>query len=92
MESIQQALAVLAVLGLLAGTLWWLKRKGLAAVALGRRGGAGRRLELMERLPLTPHHSLHLVRIGERAILIAVSPSGCSVIDAPAETALRKVL
>lgn len=40
-----------------------------------------RRLELIERLPLTPHHSLHVVRMDEKLLLIGVSPSGCVLLE-----------
>lgn len=82
MESVRQAIAVLFVLGALAGTLFWLRRRGLATVNLkgiGRTGG--RRLRALERLPLTPQHSLHLVAIGKRVVLIAVSPGGCTLLE-----------
>jgi len=80
MEIASQALAVLSVLGLLVGTLWFLRGRGLARfapVSLRRRG----RLASIERLPLSPQHSLHLVRFGEKAILLAVSPSGCTLVE-----------
>jgi flagellar biogenesis protein FliO len=38
-------------------------------------------LQSIERLPLTPQHSLHLVRVAGRTVLIAVSPGGCSLLD-----------
>lgn len=81
MESFQQFLAVIAVLGLLGATLWWLRRRGFATVAglpLRRQGGA---LQAVERLPLSATHSLHLVRAGDRAILLACSPAGCQVVE-----------
>lgn len=43
-----------------------------------------RQLQSIERLPLTPNHSLHLVKFGDRRLLVAVHPHGCSVIDAEA--------
>ena len=82
MESLQQLLTVLFVFALLGGTLYWLRKKGLARFTvngIGRR--ANRRMESIERLPLTPQHSLHLVRIAGRVLLIAVSPGGCSVLE-----------
>lgn len=79
MEVIQQAAAVATVLGLLAATLWWLRRRGFASVAVGRK--PGRRLEALERLPLGPQHTLHLVRLGETTLLVASSPTGCSLIQ-----------
>jgi flagellar biosynthetic protein FliO len=75
----QQYLAAAAVLGLLGTTLWWLRRRGYAAVIPGRR--AGRRMESVERLPLGPQHTLHLVRVGQTALLVACSPSGCSLLQ-----------
>jgi flagellar biogenesis protein FliO len=81
METIQQVLAVTMVLGLLGGTLWWLRRRGLATIAgLPARRKAGG-LQRLERLPLTATHTLHLVKVGEREVLIACSPAGCQVIE-----------
>ena len=74
---------VLVVFGLLAATLWWLKQKGLANIALpgGRTlRGNKRSLESLERLPLTAQHSLHLVRANGKTLLIGVAPSGCNVL------------
>ena len=70
------------VLGLLGGLLFWLRGKGLANFTLPRaRRGEGRRMESIERLALSAQHSLHLVRVGERALLVAVSPGGCSLLE-----------
>ncbi|HJT88771.1 MAG TPA: flagellar biosynthetic protein FliO [Bryobacteraceae bacterium] len=82
MESVQQALGVLFVLALLGATLWWLRRKGMAqfafkAPAMGRR----KSIQVIERLALTPQHSLHLVRVADKTMLIAASPSGCSILE-----------
>lgn len=82
MEWIRQVLAVAAVLGLLLACLAWLRRRGLAQGP--ERGSWQRRprhLELVDRLSLTPQHSLHLVRLGERAILVGRSPSGLSLLE-----------
>jgi flagellar biogenesis protein FliO len=89
MEPLQQAAAVLLVLTLLGATLYGLRAKGLALI-MPRRSGMGnrRQLESIERLPLTPHHSLHLVRVEDRTVLIAVSPNGCSILDRTFENAL----
>lgn len=82
MESIQQALTVFSVLALLACTLYWLRSRGLAQFSVkGLRGGTQRRMQSIERLPLGPQHSLHLVRIAGRVVLVAVSPGGCSILD-----------
>ena len=82
MDAFQQTGSVVLVLGLLAAALWWLRRKGLAQFAVGGlRRKAERRMELIERLPLTPNHSLHLVRVADKTVLIALSPSGCTVLS-----------
>jgi len=79
MELFQQLAAVAAVLALLAGSLWWLRRRGMAALTLPRRAG-GRTLKSLERLPLGPQHALHLVRLGDKALLVACSPTGCRLL------------
>ena len=81
MESLQQPLSVLLVLGLLGGTLWWLRTRGMAQ--FGRRGQGGRtkRLRSLERLSLTPQHSLHIVEVEGKTVLIATSPGGCSILE-----------
>ena len=82
MEPLQQAAAVLLVLILLGATLYGLRAKGLGLMLSRRSSGMNRRqLESIDRLPLTPHHSLHLVRVEGRTVLIAVSPGGCSIVD-----------
>ena len=80
MEAMEQMAAVGAVLALLAATLWWLRRRGLAGVAFPARR-AGRRLESLERLALGPQHVLHLVRFQDRALLVAASPGGCVLLE-----------
>jgi hypothetical protein len=80
MESLQQIAAVLAVFGLLGGALWWLRSRGLASFAAAPSRRKGGLIECIERVPLTPAHTLHLVRLGSRTILIATSPAGCQVV------------
>jgi len=92
MESMQQALSVLLVLGLLGGALWWLRSRGMAQSAFKTAGrGKGRSIQVIERMSLTPQHSLHLVRVEDRTMLIAASPSGCSILEGFAEPAREKV-
>jgi flagellar biogenesis protein FliO len=80
MEWIGQMGAVGAVLGLLAATLWWLRRRGIAGILPARRA-ARRRMECLERLALGPQHTLHLVRLGDRTMLVAASPAGCALVE-----------
>ena len=82
MQEIQQALSVFLVLALLGGTLWWLRRRGFATFAIkGPGAGRVRSMKVIERMNLTPQHSLHLVRVGDRTVLIAASPAGCSIVE-----------
>jgi flagellar biogenesis protein FliO len=83
METIQQTGAVGLVLALLLLTLWWLRKRGFAGLAGSlpvARKTHSRRLESLERLPLGPQHTLHLVRIGGSALLISASPAGCALV------------
>jgi flagellar biosynthetic protein FliO len=80
MEVIQQMAAIAVVLLLLGATLWFLRRRGFA-LGVPRRKPLGRRMECLERLPLGPQHTLHLIRVGESELLLALSPSGCSLVE-----------
>ncbi len=80
MEVIQQMAAVGLVLLLLGASLWVLRRRGIAGIALAGRP-AKRRLECLERMPLGPQHTLHLVRIDGRELLVAASPAGCALLE-----------
>ena len=82
MEIVNQVLSVLLVLGLLCATLWWLRKKSLVRFGVrGRRKRDGARLEAVERLPLTAQHALHLVRVADRAVLVAVHSAGCTMLE-----------
>ena len=82
MELAEQLLAVTAVLGLLCGSLWILKRKGWARAGLRRPARSGQpRLEVVDRLALTPQHSLHLIRLADRTLLVGLSPQGCNLLE-----------
>jgi len=80
MEAVQQTLTVVFVLGLLGATLYWLRSKGLAQFKGGIARAGARRMQTIERLALTPQHSLHLVNVSGRVLLIAVSPGSCVVL------------
>jgi flagellar biosynthetic protein FliO len=85
MEIAEQITMVLAVFALLGALLWFLKRRGFASMSLfPRRGASGRRVEVLERVPLTPQHALHLVRVSDKVLLIGTAPSGCTLLHEPA--------
>ena len=78
MELFQQLSSVALVFLLLGGLLWLARRQG----KLNPFGAlqAGRKLESVERLVLTPQHSLHLVRVGGQELLVATHPQGCTLL------------
>ena len=79
MDLAGQLAAVLFVVALLWLVVWILRRKGaVAGFTAGKRGE--RSLEVLERLSLTPQHSMHLVRSGGRRFLLGAHPSGLTVI------------
>jgi len=82
MEWTGQLLAVMMVLGLLCGSLWLLKRKGFVRGGFRRPPQPGQpRLEVIDRLALTPQHSLHLIRMADRTLLVGLSPQGCNLLE-----------
>jgi len=77
-----QLASVLGVLAILIAVLLLLSRKGALRLNFGGRNGSRtKKLEVVERLPLTPQHSLHLVRLADRLILLGVSPAGCNLLQ-----------
>jgi flagellar biogenesis protein FliO len=36
---------------------------------------------VIDRLALTPQHSLHLVRLADRTLLVGLSPQGCNLLE-----------
>jgi flagellar biosynthetic protein FliO len=80
---LQQILAVFLVLALLVIALWLLRRKGLASVnwSLARRHTGTKEMQVLECVALSAHHSLHLVRVRDRVILVGLAPSSCTRIE-----------
>ncbi|HYO84253.1 MAG TPA: flagellar biosynthetic protein FliO [Bryobacteraceae bacterium] len=78
MEQAGQFAAVLVVLITLAAALWVLNRRGL--VQWRPLGTGPRQMQVIERLPLTAQHSLHLVKVGDSMLIVASAPGGCSVL------------
>jgi len=79
-----QLLAILMVLAILCGGIWALRRKGWVQTNFRRpasKTGAVR-LEVLDRLALTPQHSVHLIRMADRVLLVGLSPGGCNLLEA----------
>lgn len=67
------------MLALLAGLLWFAKRRGLARVNFGTSSNA-RMVKVLERVPLTAQHTLFVISIGERTVVLTASPGSCQMI------------
>jgi len=81
MDILQPMAAVVLVLALLGGSLFWLRKRGAAAFSFSRLSTAGpRRMQVLERLPLGPQHALHIVRVGGRAVVVATAPTSCQLL------------
>lgn len=82
MDVVQPLAAIILVMALLGGALLLLKKRGAASFRLpGISGSAPRRLEVVERVSLGPQHALHLVRAGDRLLLVATAPTSCQLLE-----------
>jgi hypothetical protein len=78
---IQPFIAVVLVIGLLLTVLFALRRKGMVNFGASANEPRGKRIEVVERVALGPHHALHMVRAGDRCVLIVTAPTSCQVLD-----------
>jgi flagellar biogenesis protein FliO len=83
LEDILQPVTVAAVvLSLLGGLLYALRKRGMAALpSFTVKHNAARQMKVVERMPLSAQHALHLVRVGEKVILVATAPGSCRILD-----------
>ena len=91
MDVLRQVFSVLLVFSLLGAVLWMLRRGGkisFSGLARKRTQGNTRSMITVERLSLTPQHTLHLVRVNGREILVATHPQGCSLVTSAADQAM----
>jgi len=89
MELTEQLAMVLLVFALLGGLVWALKKRGLASLPIPRRKNNGtRQMEVIERVPLTPQHAIHLVRVAGKVVLIGTAPSSCTILETNAVESL----
>ena len=78
MEVIAPFGGIALTLALLAGSLWWLRRKDVGQW----RPGRGVHLEILESRGLAPGHTLHLVRVADRVLALATHGAGCTLLEA----------
>lgn len=89
METLGQFGAVLLVLALLMSAGYLIRKKQLPSFARELRfASAPKRMQIVERVALTAQHTLCLVRIGDRELLVTTAPGNCQVISTPSESHL----
>ena len=86
MDLIQNVSAAGAVLLLLGALLWWLRRQGIAHFRTAGPAGFGMRsrgrlLELVDRRVLGAGHAVYLLRVADRALVVAAHGSGCTLLE-----------
>ena len=70
-----------AVLGLLAGALWVVRRYDLKLPDRFLAGGVSKRLEVVERLSIDGRRSVALIRRDDREHLVLIAPEGLLMLD-----------
>lgn len=81
MDTLREVLGVLFVFGLLGGALWALRR-GAGPIRMLRGGNRpAASLRILERVVLTPQHSMHVVCAGSTEWVLVTHPQGCNVIS-----------
>jgi flagellar biosynthetic protein FliO len=76
-ETLRQVSAILFVFALLGAALWALRRWNNPGRQTPSRGKS---LQSIERLSLSPQHSLHLVEIDGGRFMVATHPQGCTLL------------
>lgn len=82
---LRQFFSILLVFALLGGALWVLRRGAsgslrISSLPFARTPAREKKLVSIERLPLTPQHALHIVRIQGREVVVATHPHGCALL------------
>lgn len=81
MDLLRQTLALALVFGLLWAARWLLRRNRSWRIRPGAE-----LLESRAKLALTARHSVHLVRIGDRTLILALHPEGITFLGDSART------
>jgi flagellar biogenesis protein FliO len=79
--TLRQIFSILLVFLLLGFAVWKLRNSSRAFAWPWRRDWVGSRaLQAVERLALTPNHTLHLVRFHGCEVVVATHPQGCTIL------------
>jgi flagellar biogenesis protein FliO len=80
MDILRQSLAITFVFALLWTAMWLLRRKGRMRIGTGKNRGHCGLLESRGKLVLSQQHTIHLVRVGQRELVLAMHPSGVTLL------------
>lgn len=78
MDVMRQSLAITFVFLLLWAALWFLRKKRGISFPTGRAGQGA--LQSHAKLALSAQHALHVVRVGNRELVLGVHPSGITLL------------
>lgn len=78
----KEILGIAIVFALLGAAVWMMgRRRRGAPLFWGKLQRSGGRMRVIERLHLTPQHSLVLLQLGRRALLVSIYPGGCALLE-----------
>ncbi|MGD0298757.1 MAG: flagellar biosynthetic protein FliO [Bryobacteraceae bacterium] len=80
MDIVRQSLAITFVFALLWTALWLLRKKGSIRIGPRKARAECGMLESRGKLVLSQQHTIHLVRIGQRELVLAMHPSGVTLL------------
>jgi flagellar biogenesis protein FliO len=80
MDIVRQSLAITFVFALLWTALWLLRKKGSIRIGSRKTRVDCGMLESRGKLVLSQQHTIHLVRIGQRELVLAMHPSGVTLL------------
>lgn len=83
MDIVKQSLAITFVFALMWAALWFLRKRGNVRLGFPKARAQNGLLESRGKLALGPLHSIHVVRIGEQDMIIAVHPAGVTQLSRP---------
>jgi flagellar biogenesis protein FliO len=87
MDIVRQSLAITFVLALLWAALWFLRRRGNIGIGFPKARATTAVLESRAKLALGPQHSIHVIRVDERDMVVAVHPAGVTLLYRPSHAA-----
>jgi flagellar biogenesis protein FliO len=86
MDIVRESLAIVFVFALLWTALWFVRKKGWAGMIRRTKPLPGL-LESRGKLMLTARHSVHVIRIGDRNLILALHPDGVTFLGDAQPTA-----